>query len=970
MARSKVLLYAVFLLVFAVFAPLSFAQQTGTISGQVTTSEGEALPGVTVEASSSVLPQARVTTTAGNGDFRLPVLPPGDYTLVFSLEGMASQTRNTRVLLEQVSSVNATLGVAGVTETLTVTAEAPFTDSTSSEIKSALESEVIENLPVAQEYQDLVKLIPAVTYSEDAIRGPSAGGSGQDNTYNFDGVNVTLPLYGTLSAEPSTHDIDQFSVVKGGAKATDFNRSGGFAIDSVSKSGTNEFNGQLSYQIQSDSMVAEEDGISEFEEDKSWATISLGGPILKERLFFYGSYYLPEVTRKSRSNLYGEVPDLESTRDEWFGKLTFTPTSNILLHASYRDSKRTDKGTGVADSNRAGTSSDTDESTLKIGFAEGSWVVNSRSFATFKYTDFTNETGEVPDQLLDFNLATDGSVDLDINNLETQGLLVVPLPIAGQTNFNTFIAPIIERYGFLQNGVRTGGGRLGVASTFTRDDFFRKSAQVGYDFTLGQTLTHNVHVGYQQYTDEEELQRTSNGWGRIEVPGGRITFQGQPVFYQAIFEQQTLGESVVPVVRGEFSSKNIEINDSLQWNDWSFNVGIVASQDTWYGTGLREDSSTLSGYVRDPGNKYKMYEVPFEKMIQPRLGATWAYNGVDSVYANYARYHPAASSLPRAASWDRNLQREIQANFDQNGNLIGVSPLVASSGKLFVEDLDPRVTNEYLIGTSQQITDRLSARVYARHRYSTNFWEDTNNTARIAFNPPEGVPRELYIANLAQQLAQIGSGSTYVIAELDGAFTKYYELSTEAEWRSDKVFLRGSYTLSHYYGNFDQDNTTTANDASTFIGSSFLADGAGRQIWDRRYGDLRGDRPHLLKLYGYYTLPWRATAGAFGLYQSGEPWEAWNVEVYRGLTTSLDDTSRFAEPAGSRRTEDHYQIDLNYTQNFPIAGFNIQGIIDVYNLTNNQTGYAIQNKVNTANFGTPRSFYDPRRFQVALRFQF
>ena len=209
-----------------------------------------------------------------------------------------------------------------------------------------------------------------------------------------------------------------------------------------------------------------------------------------------------------------------------------------------------------------------------------------------------------------------------------------------------------------------------------------------------------------------------------------------------------------------------------------------------------------------------------------------------------------------------------------------------------------------------------------------------------------------------------------MIAELDGAFTKYYELSTEAEWRSNNVFFRDSYTLSHYYGNFDQDNTTTANDASTFIGSSFLADGAGRQIWNKRYGDLRGDRPHLLKLYGYYTLPWRATAGAFGLYQSGEPWEAWNVEVYRSLTTSLDDTSRFAEPAGSRRTEDHYQIDLNYTQNFPIAGFNIQGIIDVYNLTNNQTGYAIQNKVNTANFGTPRSFYDPRRFQVALRFQF
>ena len=65
--------------------------------------------------------------------------------------------------------------------------------------------------------------------------------------------------------------------------------------------------------------------------------------------------------------------------------------------------------------------------------------------------------------------------------------------------------------------------------------------------------------------------------------------------------------------------------------------------------------------------------------------------------------------------------------------------------------------------------------------------------------------------------------------------------------------MRGSYTWSHYYGNFDQDNTTTDNDANIFIGSSNIADGAGRQLWDFKDGDLRGDRPHLLKVYGYYA---------------------------------------------------------------------------------------------------------------------
>ncbi|MCB1036678.1 MAG: carboxypeptidase regulatory-like domain-containing protein, partial [Acidobacteria bacterium] len=106
-------------------------------------------------------------------------------------------------------------------------------------------------------------------------------------------------------------------------------------------------------------------------------------------------------------------------------------------------------------------------------------------------------------------------------------------------------------------------------------------------------------------------------------------------------------------------------------------------------------------------------------------------------------------------------------------------------------------------------------------------------------------------------------------------------------------------------------------------------------------------------------------------YQSGQPWEAWNVEVYRNLTGSTSDTSRYAEPAGSRTTSAHYQIDLNYTQNFKLGSrYNIQVRADVFNIFDRQTGYNIQNKVNSSGFGDPRSFYDPRRLQLAVKFQF
>ena len=62
----------------------------------------------------------------------------------------------------------------------------------------AISNDVFDALPVGQEYRDLIKLIPGVQYTEDTIRGPSAGGSGQDNVYQFDGVDVSLPMFGTL----------------------------------------------------------------------------------------------------------------------------------------------------------------------------------------------------------------------------------------------------------------------------------------------------------------------------------------------------------------------------------------------------------------------------------------------------------------------------------------------------------------------------------------------------------------------------------------------------------------------------------------------------------------------------------------------------------------------------------------------------------------------------------------------------
>ena len=242
----------------------------------------------------------------------------------------------------------------------------------------------------------------------------------------------------------------------------------------------------------------------------------------------------------------------------------------------------------------------------------------------------------------------------------------------------------------------------------------------------------------------------------------------------------------------------------------------------------------------------------------------------------------------------------------------------------------------------------------------------------------------------------------------------------ESTWRSGKLYTTGSSTWSHYYGNFDQDNSSFsfANDASIFIGSSNIADGAGRQLWDFKYGDLRGDRRNVVKLTTTYALPWRATVGAFGLYQSGQPYQLESALPYRSLTTSTSDTNRYAEPAGRRKSPSHHQLDLKYTQDvFAFRGAALQIIADVFNVMDKQTGYNYETRIGSLsirqiggtgnlytgrtlpipdsisdtvlraqlqipagaafdrnNYGvvapTPNSFYAPRRFQLMARIQF
>jgi hypothetical protein len=977
----------------------AMAQQVGTLTGKVTGKAGRALAGIHVDATSSVLPQARRVVTNDQGEYHLAFLPPGDYTLTFTHPAQATEKRKAGVALSQTTTLNVTMNEAATASAVVeVVAQATMADATSAELKTSIGAEVLTAMPVGLGYRDIIKLIPGVAYTQDGVRDPNAGGSGQDNVHLMDGVNVNLPMYGTLAAAPASYDIEQVAITKGGASATDFNRSAGFLMNSISKSGTNVYSGEVSVVDVPGNLVARRpaNSTTQFEDSTFYRIANIGGPIIKERLFFFASYFGPTDTHQNSSNLYGPVPEYSAKRNEFFGKLTYSATTDILIHASYRNSDETDLNTSVA-SNSPASTADGSKAQMAITTIEASWAVTPNNFLNFKFTNFGNYTSDHPNYLSPVHPALDGSVGLDVTNLASQGALT--LPTVAQAGTNASILALINTYGYPGTGSAAtpqgfiGGGSVGGYSSINTDNFFRKNYQFTWDGTFSTGgMTHDLHAGYQWFKEMEDLYRISNGWGSItinfansKIPTSATTpgIAGLPYAYTASVYQQGIGQA--PLIHSEYASQNFEFNDKMRWQKFTFNAGVIFSDDKLYGQGIKDDPTTASGYSLAPGQKYLEHEIKWQDTMQPRLGVTWNYQKDDTIYANYGRYVPSVSSLPRAASWARNLVGTVNTYFDATGKYIGQGADAVSMGKLFVPGIKPRHTDEFLIGTTKDFGNGITSRLYARYRESLNFWEDTPNNSRVVYQPPSNIPQTLYIPNLATLLSNLGGGGTAmngntsaVIAQLDGGFTKFYEVATENEWRHGNLFASFSYSWSHYYGNFDQDDSSngSANDSNIFVGSSNIADSAGTQLWNNKYGNLSGDQRHKAKLFGSYAFPWDGKLGVYAIYQSGLHWQAESYLPYKALilatgSTSTSDTARYAEPAGSRVMPTHYQVDLNYAQSFWKKGpMGFSGTVDLYNVFNRQTPFAYNQSVNGGQFGVVQAYMSPRRTQLALKFTF
>ena len=268
------------------------AQQTeARIAGTISDQNGGALPGVTVTVTSSATGAARTAVTDEQGRYTITNLPPGTYTVAAELSGFGASKQDVSVGLGDRKTVDATLQVAGLTESVNVAAQASTMDLTSARIGVNVSPEEIEQLPVnGRNFANLMTLATGAT--SDGNGGWASvrfnGKSNQQNYLNYDGVDGTYvwdASPGYLNAtgsqfrlQTSMESIAEFRVNSGLAPAESGLGSGG-NITVISKSGANRFSGSLFEFLRNDAL----DSASKYDGKKQELEFnqfggSLGGP--------------------------------------------------------------------------------------------------------------------------------------------------------------------------------------------------------------------------------------------------------------------------------------------------------------------------------------------------------------------------------------------------------------------------------------------------------------------------------------------------------------------------------------------------------------------------------------------------------------------------------------------------------------------------------------------------------------------
>ena len=941
-------------------------ERFGGLAGTVVDTSQAPVPGATITTTNKQTGATRVVVSGPDGTYRIPDLEPGRYSVTIELQGFQKvQSDDMIVLLGRTVEFPAVLKVGGLNEVINVTAENESQiDLRSTTVAHNVTAEEFDRMPKARSFQGIALTSPGVNQGDIEGGFQVNGASGAENSFTVDGVNTNSLLYGS-SRQDTVFEYLQEVQVKTGGIAAEYGGALGGVISAVTKSGGNRFTGEAHYYYSGNGISAspvprlqlsplDDTTVLNLQEDKQKNNRnevggSIGGPIVKDRLFFFGSIS-PRFVRRTNNYLFsnGTEPgsiSQKQTLTQAFGKVTYsrgriqangsvlgTPVRSEGFPTAYN-------GTGpqFVSSSLAGNAGNTTR-----GFQQDQFNVSGNvDVFLSRASSLSFRGGVFSDKYADTGVPTTTSVSWNTSSIGLAGIPAnLQLPKDAQNTPRVRI----------------------TMKDLTRTGFF----QVDYNHAFNAAGSHLLKGGVGVRHTTNDVNDSYPGgyvllnWGTSFVKPGTTEAQTGTYGYYEVNDVGTKG-----VVNADMPSLYVQ-------DTWTLGNRVTLN------LGVRTERETIPSFRTDI--KETAFEFGFGQKIAPRLGATFDVlgNGRLKAFGSWGRYYDWVKyELARGSfggdTWLINYRSldTLDVNSLSLANMPGrdlwggVRDRRVPNFDTIDPDLKPMFQDSTNVGLEYQLSSTTAIGVNYVHNKLTRAIEDVGsldaqgNEIYFAANPGEGVA--------ALRLKRTGLTAEYATPR---PLRQYDAVDLTISRRfSNNWFGSANLTISRLYGNYaglansDEIRTPTTGTTATTAqqqGGSIARPGtaAGRAWdldeleWDSRGNlDVRGrlatDRPVVAKFYGAYRLPFGTQVGGFVYAGSGTP-----------MSTVVQTTNQIPVFVNGRgdmgRTPTLTRTDLLVSHEVNVAGNRrVRFELNVINLFNQKTATHIFNSLNKG-AGQPR----------------
>jgi len=987
-----------------VSASHGWAQETtGSVNGRVTDAQGLAVPGATVTLTG---PQGtKSVVTDADGRYSAPLLVPGTYTVRAELQGFkAVQQQGVVVQLGQNIELPLKMQVGGVAETIEVTASSPTVDTRSTTVGAVIDSATLQNIPVGRRFSDALYVAPGVTGSGSAGRSnPSmSGGTGLDNKYVVDGVDITNTGYGALGSysiifgslgNGTPFDFVKEIQVKNGGYEAEYGQAIGGVVNVVTKSGSNKLQGDVFGYSRPHNVEgtwkqyqSENGTVQTLGSDLSDVGIAIGGPAIKDKLFWFGAIDPSWETRTFQA---------PNNQDESGGRLF------PLYNSGGIDRKReitsySAKGTyNVSANHHVDVSFFGDPAHGDNGPQRTSSLLgqDTAQFSQLKKYGGNNQT-------VNYNgvLSSWFVVEAAYSHARNQIQEVPSVDTWHMTDFR------------VQPNIVTGGiGFYEAGNDGTNSQYQAKATTIwhGHQFRYG--------VQYQNIEYDNINQRTGP---TFVAPNGQQTATGAVV---SILPEVTGLGQIYRVTRANFISAR---QTQQHYTDFFVQDTFTMLNDRLtIRPGIRYEQQKLIGQLAGASGT-TTNPLTLSGNWAPRIGGTFDVlgNGRSKIFANWGRFYAqipndlaaralsADAGISRADYYDAGLTQPIPEGTLTVTQTPGGTPLSVTSHFLQqgigADLIDPNAkssyVDEFVGGFEVEAFPSVNLGIRYIHRSIPRVLEDVGPYP-VGACDIQGVG-----CSFDYTLTNPGP-STQVLTDLGASYETPIHKYDAVQFTMDKRFgnrwaLQASYTWSRLNGTFEgfyrEDNGQSdpgitslydfpTNDPSyTSIGvPQFGYKGDIRYLGALGAGPLPLDRPHVVKVFGNYAFDMGLNVGLGLTMNSGTPLTALAANPNYTNGGEIPETPRgqgFQTVDGFRtRTPFEYNTDAHVDYAFKFGGNRLVVLADVFNVFNLQRTVAYDNfdelELGVANpdFGKPVSeilagpqFQQPRQIRFGARFEF